>query len=186
VCVNYWKEGVIHNVPEADLTAAGWFKCTETGYNTLLTVQQMKTACQAVCQGYDRLLIGGKRSGSTSLEIAAMASTRLTEQTNALPVSNPLFASTDTSSEPSTKLHNGVYWYLTQYAFGFSSVPEISLAVIDKATTNCTDRLSWSIESGGTGYRMGCVCDDAFVCSELKDLKGSDGANFFKTVWCTP
>lgn len=133
----------------------------------------------------ERLLFGAKRTGSSMLTLAAMGSSRINELSNPVPVTNPI--TYDTGGV--TKIHNGIYWYMTQLAFGFSAVPEIALTVIDKAATNCSGRMSWSIEASGSGYRAGCTCKcsgcEAGSCTDEADLASTEGANWIKSVWCT-
>jgi hypothetical protein len=67
--------------------------------------------------------------GTTTLTLAAMGSTRTTEVVNpTVAVQNPIA----NGNSNGTRLHNGVYWYQSTEAFGFSPVPEIALTVIDK------------------------------------------------------
>lgn len=76
------------------------------------------------------MLFGAKRLGTDILTLAAMGSTRTTEVVNpTIAVQNPIARG---DSNGVAKLHNGVYWYQSAQAFGFSPVPEIALTVIDK------------------------------------------------------
>ena len=99
-------------------------KCTDVPSSHESESESLPDPCSS-----DRVLFGAKKLGTTTLTLAAMGSTRTTEVVNpTVAVQNPITLGVSNG----TKLHNGVYWYQSAEAFGFSPVPEIALTVIDK------------------------------------------------------
>jgi len=93
------------------------------------------------------------------LEIAAMGATRASA-TNPLPLGTTEGGewTSPTSGSTGTVFHNGVYWYLTQKAFGFSRNESVNLQDQDVSTLDCEHRMGF-ILGGSGGYRVGCTKD---------------------------
>ena len=176
-CVNYWRTGVVHNVPEQDLLSGGWTKCPLSKLYSDQTLTRQDLMCgktKSQIESGMRFAFGAKRTGSTTIEILAMGSSQVS--TGPIPVfplpltgarneSNPrIDAAGNLRSDPFQenafqavpKLENGVYWYITAAAFGFSANAQVILNDQDSALSQCEDRLGWAFS--GPGHRVGCRC----------------------------
>jgi len=164
ICMKYWAVGVQRNVPITSITAGGeWTKCYDEPYSVVSTKLLIRCSTKGASVGSSVFLFGARRATEDPetgyLEIAAMGATRASA-TNPLPLGTTEGGewTSPTSGSTGTVFHNGVYWYLTQKAFGFSRNESVNLQDQDVSTLDCEHRMGF-ILGGSGGYRVGCTKD---------------------------
>mmetsp|Transcript_18857 Transcript_18857/g.61900 ORF Transcript_18857/g.61900 Transcript_18857/m.61900 type:complete len:118 (+) Transcript_18857:502-855(+) len=90
------------------------------------------------------ILVGARFQNSSKLALAAMGRRSIV---------------LDTDNDGSVVFENGVYWYLTEFSFGFSDSDFVELMDCDVAEPESPKRLSWFIDLGWGGYRAGSHLD---------------------------
>jgi hypothetical protein len=89
--------------------------------------------------------------------VGARQSTSSSMQVGAFGLSDEVFKATDDNLNGHE--NNGVYWYNYEgRAFGFSPEQSIQLASGDVSSINSEYRLSWYVDRGVGGYRVGSLC----------------------------
>ena len=156
ICMFYWRSGVQLDVPITTITTGGeWQECYNEAYQSVTSKTDVVCTGEASV-GASVFLYGAKRTDNNTLAVVAMGATRA----NAI---NPLPLSTTdgdiwqspTSGPTGVHLHNGVYWYVREEAFGFSQNESVMLEDQDTASVDCERRVSWALGNLG-GYRAGC------------------------------
>lgn len=175
LCLDYWKAGVQHNVPESDLISGGWTKCEkEFGYDE--TMSRKDLYCDDVTA--TRFAFAVREGSSSTLAILAMGSAAssnprwpvfpLPLKGARLPSDNGKYDDAgnlqsgdfvENQLQEIAQLENGVYWYLSDSTFGFSTSSLVAIAAtkVDMETVQCQDRVGWAL--GEPGYRVGCTLD---------------------------
>jgi hypothetical protein len=176
----FWSKNVSLDLDISRLSPH-WTLCYEEAYSVPTTLSDLRCSgggskCKpaAVCGSGGKVLFGWKKRGGAKLAAAAMGTTRSKTATNE-DVVNPVLQQTSEAL-----VHNGVYWYLTEYTFGFSLNPNILLDTQDLASSNCAFRMGWEL-SGEGGFRAGCTC----IYCDGTDLSFSDTASreFVKVIY---
>ena len=135
-CTAFLPSGVQYNVPSSKLS--GWVKYFDQPYSQ---VTKQADLTRGLPGGATHIMVCGSRTGSASLMLCAAAS-----KADVLRKTS----STSSASGP----YNGVYWYnYVGKSFGFSDSRSIGLYSAD--TNSGSGRLSWHIDQGMGGYRIG-------------------------------
>jgi len=186
VCYPYWAVGVQHGVRVATVEAGGFRRCYSEQYDvpTLASDLDCSNSDSPPPSSASHYLYAAREAGSDTFLLLAMgvANRGVVGKGVANPI--PIDAGV---SQIETKLQNGVYWYNSQFAFGFSSAKEVYLQPADYNGTQCEGRLSWSIEGTSGGYRAGCTCYSSSACTNVLNLERvQDGQNYLKEVYYLP
>jgi len=156
---DYYPSGIQQNVSEENLRLNGWTLFYEQTYGTVIgnTTTPIRPIGQYV-------ILSGKAVGSSTIMVAAAAPTAqvFTETVRNIP-----------------QLLNGTYWYYTLAtncptcgSIGFaptSSINQVSADISDLADPL---RMSWHLQDGIGGYRLGTFLDG-----------GNNSVDYLKQVW---
>jgi hypothetical protein len=131
--------------------------CMDVPYSDY-TTQVKLNACSIDPNQY--VAVGAKQAGSSTLALVAIA--RASE----------VFA-----QHCDARLANGVYWYnCVGQSFGFAATSSINLNSADTTSDQCEYRLSWHVDQGIGGYRVGCLTnlnsDSSYYYKQIFVLSG--------------
>jgi hypothetical protein len=108
-----------------------------------------------------RVFVGAREVSSSSIQVGAFG------------LSNEVFKATNDSLNGHE--NNGVYWYNYEgRSFGFSPEQSIRLDAADVSSSNSNYRLSWYVDRGIGGYRVGSLCPNANGVREARSLTHED------------
>ena len=169
---DYYPSGIQQNVSEQTLRNNGWTLFYEQTYGTIIgnTTTPIRPSGQYV-------ILAGKAVDSTTILLAAAAPTA------------QVFTETVLNTP---QLLNGAYWYLTLNTFfyvdGFGSIGFAPTEDIDQTSADVVDgsdplRLSWHLDEGGGGFRLGGISIIGVEPDNIQLNEGEGGAAFIKQVW---
>ena len=147
--------GVQNSVTVADLDRYGCSECYLKIYATATTSDDI-IHCTS-----PNLFVGGRATGSSTFKLGAF-------DTSAV-ILTQTFLNTP-------HLSNGVYWYFTpSNSFGFSRNPLIEQNEADTLSIDGDARLSWHLDVGVGGFRLGSIPPDL-----------NDATNYEKAIYNCP
>ena len=134
-------EGIVEDLPEADILAAGFERCYHGLYNDNPAIADILAACEG-----ELLMTGCRAVGAHNLQLAA--------------VGERAFVLADQGREPDpVNVHNGVNWYFSdEFSWGFGPQGEpLNRNSCDVGQTFQELRMCWHTSNGSLngGYRCG-------------------------------
>ena len=156
---DYYPSGPQQNVSEQTLLNNGWTLFYEQTYGTAIgnTTTPIRPSGQYV-------ILSGKAVGSSTITVAAAAPTA------------QVFTETVINTP---QLLNGTYWYYTLAtncptcgSIGFAPTSSITQNSADTSNTGDPLRMSWHLQDGIGGYRLGTFLDG-----------GNNSTAYLKQVW---
>ena len=163
----YYPSGIQQNVSEQTLIDNGWTKFYEQTYRTVIgnSTTPIRPSGQYV-------ILTGKAVGSSILPILSAAPTA------------QVFTETVVNTP---QLLNGTYWYYTLDIYGGSIIGSIGFAPTNVIDQNSADRqtpadplrLSWHLDTGNGGWRLGDI--NEFNTASGVDMNNSTA--YLKQVW---
>jgi hypothetical protein len=156
---DYYPSGIQQNVSEQTLIDNGWTKFYEQTYGTAIG-----NSTTPIRPNEQYVILAGKAANSTNILLAAAAPTA------------QVFTETVINTP---KLLNGTYWYYTLDticstcgSIGFAPTSSITQSSADISNQDDPLRMSWHLEAGTGGWRLGTFID-AF----------NNSTDYLKQVW---
>ena len=158
----YYPSGIQQNVSEQTLRDNGWTLSYEQTYETPIgnSITPIRPSGQYV-------ILAGKAVGSSTITLAAAAPT------------SDVFTETAINTP---QLLNGTYWYYTLTtncptcgSIGFAPTNDITQNSADTSNVGDPLRMSWHLEAGIGGYRLGTDSGLNSSAAYLKQVWSWDG-----------